>query len=572
MEWKMEVYSPDLELLGILETYDALVVEQWAFEPGSFSLQSVLTPQTRDLLRPENILWLEGETAGIIEVVQASVSESGDILSVKGPLLDGILSRRILWGQYNLYGSPPALMYEVVRDCAISPTRGSAAQRTIPHLALAGEAPEDARRIRKQSTGDTLTDFLTEVGQANGVAHGVRFNPIVPQMEFWARLGVDRTVHQTAVDPVLYSTELDDVLSSEYSYDASGYRNVALVAGEGEADARRSETVSEEPKERLLPEGYTQLEYAESTGVQFVDTGVFVSKNTTAIVDVDMDDAQLSWRSFFGSMDTQGDTNLGFFISNVSSQRVKMSYLEGTAVYLNVPNLIERNTIVLGRMGMSVGEISGKPIAVETSLVSSKSLYLFAYNNDGVATARSTARIYRATIYEGQKISNDFFPCKTDSGQTGFYDVIMGAFHPGEGSAPLIDGPESSKAPEPGGLSRRETYVDARDLQSNADPDEPMTEEEYLEALKTRGKESLSDHQLVQSFSATVRTLDPTYVYGVDFFLGDTITVTDERLGLSVSALVEGVERSVGKNGEDLILTLGYGPPTLGDRLRKAGV
>ena len=374
MEWKMEVYSPDLELLGILETYDALVVEQWAFEPGSFSLQSVLTPQTRDLLRPENILWLEGETAGIIEVVQASVSESGDILSVKGPLLDGILSRRILWGQYNLYGSPPALLYEVVRDCAISPTRGSAAQRTIPHLTLAGEAPEDARRIRKQSTGDTLTDFLTEVGQANGVAHGVRFNPVVPQMEFWARLGVDRTVHQTAVDPVLYSTELDDVLSSEYAYDASGYRNVALVAGEGEGAERRTETI----------------------------------------------------------------------------------------------------------------------------------------------------------------------------------------FGPPGG--------------EPGGLSRRETYVDARDLQSNADPDDPMTEEEYLEALKTRGKENLSDHQLVQSFSATVRTLDPTYVYGVDFFLGDTITVTDERLGLSVSALVEGVERSVGKNGEDLILTLGYGPPTLGDRLRKAGV
>ena len=374
MEWKMEVYSPDLELLGILETYDALVVEQWAFEPGSFSLQSVLTPQTRDLLRPENILWLEGETAGIIEAVQASVSESGDILSVKGPLLDGILSRRILWGQYNLYGSPPALLYEVVRDCAISPTRGSAAQRTIPHLALAGEAPEDARRIRKQSTGDTLTDFLTEVGQANGVAHGVRFNPVVPQMEFWARLGLDRTVHQTAVDPVLYSTELDDVLSSEYAYDASGYRNVALVAGEGEGAERRTETI----------------------------------------------------------------------------------------------------------------------------------------------------------------------------------------FVPPSG--------------EPGGLSRRETYVDARDLQSNADPDEPMTEEEYLEALKTRGKENLSDHQLVQSFSATVRTLDPTYVYGVDFFLGDTITVTDERLGLSVSALVEGVERSVGKNGEDLILTLGYGLPTLGDRLRKAGV
>lgn len=122
------------------------------------------------------------------------------------------------------------------------------------------------------------------------------------------------------------------------------------------------------------------------------------------------------------------------------------------------------------------------------------------------------------------------------------------------------------------GLERREIYVDARDLQSDTDPEKPMTLAEYVEALANRGREKLSDQQLVQSFSATVRTLDPTYVYGVDFFLGDTITVTDERLGLSVSALVEGVERSIGKNGEDLVLTLGYGLPTITDRLRKAGV
>lgn len=237
MDLKMEVYSPDLELLGILETYDALIIEQWAFKPGSFSLQVALTRQTGQLLQPENILWLEGETAGIIEVVQASASESGEILSVKGGLLDGILSRRILWGTYNLYGSPTDILYKVVRDCAITPTRGNAAQRKIPNL-IASPQPEDTRRIRKQSTGTVLTEFLTEVGQANQVAHGVRFNPAVPRMEFWARPGVDRTIHQTAVDPVLYSTELDDVLSSEYSYDSGNYRNVALVAGSGQGDER----------------------------------------------------------------------------------------------------------------------------------------------------------------------------------------------------------------------------------------------------------------------------------------------------------------------------------------------
>lgn len=369
---KMEVYNSNLELQGILETWDSLMVEEWAFEAGSFSLESVLNSETKQLLIPDNIIWLEGETAGIIEYVQMSASSSGYTLSIKGSLLVGILGRRILWGSYNLSGSPPQIMYNVVSDCAITPTRGNNPQtRKIPNLSLDGEPPVDSRSIRKQSTGSGLLEFLKDVGQSNSVAYGVKFSPVGPQMLFWARLGIDRTIDQSIVEPVLYSTELDDVLSSEYSYDSSGFKNLALVAGEGEGAQRTTEVV--------------------------------------------------------------GDSSLS-------------------------------------------------------------------------------------------------------------------------------------------GMNRRELYVDARDLQKNSDPDAPMTDSEYKETLQNRGSEKLADAQLVQSFSAVIRTLDPTYEYGRDFFLGDTITVTDERLGVSVSAIVEGVERSFGKEGDDLVLTLGYSLPTISDRLRKVGV
>ena len=49
------------------------------------------------------------------------------------------------------------------------------------------------------------------------MAFGVRFNPEVPRMEFWARYGVDRSTGQTVNEPVFYSTELDDVLTSDYA-------------------------------------------------------------------------------------------------------------------------------------------------------------------------------------------------------------------------------------------------------------------------------------------------------------------------------------------------------------------
>lgn len=129
-----------------------------------------------------------------------------------------------------------------------------------------------------------------------------------------------------------------------------------------------------------------------------------------------------------------------------------------------------------------------------------------------------------------------------------------------------------SELTTPSGLSRREIYIDARDLQSDGDPDKPVSPAEYAALLTTRGTEKLAENQLVRSFSVEVRAYNPTYPYGEDFSLGDTITVTDERLGVTVDAVVQGVEQSVNASGESLILTLGYEQPTIYDVLkRKAG-
>lgn len=119
------------------------------------------------------------------------------------------------------------------------------------------------------------------------------------------------------------------------------------------------------------------------------------------------------------------------------------------------------------------------------------------------------------------------------------------------------------------GLNRREIYIDARDLQSDSDPDNPLTAEEYFAVLEARGLEKLTENQLVKSFSAKVRLYNATYQYRVDFFNGDTITVTDERLGVSVDAVVQGAETTWDASGENLTLTLGYGVPTTSDILKR---
>lgn len=123
--------------------------------------------------------------------------------------------------------------------------------------------------------------------------------------------------------------------------------------------------------------------------------------------------------------------------------------------------------------------------------------------------------------------------------------------------------------PTPTGIFRRELWIDARDLQSDSDPDKPLSPEEYIAALTARGREKLAENQLVQSFSATVRMHSPTYEYGKDFFLGDTITATDDRLGVTSDAVVEGVTYAVSRDGDVMELELGYGQPTIYDILKR---
>lgn len=74
------------------------------------------------------------------------------------------------------------------------------------------------------------------------------------------------------------------------------------------------------------------------------------------------------------------------------------------------------------------------------------------------------------------------------------------------------------------GLERREMYVDARDISSN---DGEIPAAEYNAMLTQRVNEYLADNKKVQSYECTV---DPSrsFVFNVDYFLGDVVSVFDD--------------------------------------------
>lgn len=86
-------------------------------------------------------------------------------------------------------------------------------------------------------------------------------------------------------------------------------------------------------------------------------------------------------------------------------------------------------------------------------------------------------------------------------------------------------------------LERYELYVDARDLSSN---DGELTDAEYTAQLEERGLEKLAEQTDAQNFDG--ETVDYTYKYGKDYFLGDIVEVVNEYDMQASTRVIEVIE------------------------------
>lgn len=121
------------------------------------------------------------------------------------------------------------------------------------------------------------------------------------------------------------------------------------------------------------------------------------------------------------------------------------------------------------------------------------------------------------------------------------------------------------------GIDRIELYVDARDLQSKTE-DRTLTQEEYIEVLSNRGYSYLEDHMSFSSIDGTIIDGASSYKYGVDFFLGDYVSIIDEEFGLVVNTQIQSVTKSQTEFGEKLDFTFGKERVSIQKAIRKRGL
>ena len=175
-----------------------------------------------------------------------------------------------------------------------------------------------------------------------------------------------------------------------------------------------------------IPSGYTRLEYLESTGTQYTDTGLIPNQNTKTVIDCILPTTSDGSYYICGARQES-------YVGNYSLQTTSGMYYSkhGTAdVSLSIPSIEHRMKFIKDGHVFSVDGNLGYNTPVD--FTSPNSMYIFACNSAGSVYGLTPCKIYRVQIYQdGTNLSRDMVPVLRNSdGKTGFYDLINNNFYP----------------------------------------------------------------------------------------------------------------------------------------------
>lgn len=236
----------NFKIQGICDNYKSIIWTSRYYVAGDFELYLPATDANILLLKEDRYVVRDKDMSQsssvlifknvmIIEKVQVTTDiENGNYLIITGRCLKSILTRRIVWQQTTLSGKLEIALRKIVSENAISP---SIAARKISQLQL-GELKNYAEIIDKQVTGDTLYDFICNICMTYGIGWDVYIKGNTFFFELYK--GEDRSYAQSINPYVVFSPDFDNLLTTDYQFDKSNYKNVALVAGEGEGLNRKT--------------------------------------------------------------------------------------------------------------------------------------------------------------------------------------------------------------------------------------------------------------------------------------------------------------------------------------------
>ena len=197
--------------------------------------------------------------------------------------------------------------------------------------------------------------------------------------------------------------------------------------------------------EEVLPSGYTQVEYLESNGTQYIDTRYYPNNLT-----------DVECKFIFNQLDSNAVPSVfGVRESNSGVSQFLMSVASGELLIVHrsynhsIPSIRPLvNTEYILRITPQKAYWNGTEILTMTSSAANcRNLSMFAFGRNtwsGLAN-KFYGKIYYLKIYEAGVLVRNFIPCINQSNVAGMYDTVNDVFYTNAGTGTFNTGSVVSK-------------------------------------------------------------------------------------------------------------------------------
>lgn len=245
----VEIRGLDREVAGIIDTAKSIIWHTVWYGVGDFEIYAAANDEHLRLLKVGNYVTRNDDVhVGIIESITiANDIEHGLMISAKGRFAKSLLDRRLIYqlsGKTNKATTVRGRVENAVRLLVLNNAINCSfdANRNIGMLELGTNknildiiVDENGNPAEKQTTYGNLLEYTDELLQEYELNANIILDDSTKKFQYIVNEGIDRSAdNEAGLDPIIFSSDYDNLSESEYIYDIANHKTVALIGGEGE--------------------------------------------------------------------------------------------------------------------------------------------------------------------------------------------------------------------------------------------------------------------------------------------------------------------------------------------------
>lgn len=234
---------------------------------------------------------------------------------------------------------------------------------------------------------------------------------------------------------------------------------------------------SYQAKNGVLPTEYTQLDYIQSSGTQYIDTGVNPTATLSAELTIQLNTAAGDQKLFGSFAGISAGINLGA-ISGYWRVGNGQWYSSLVSTTTNI------TTIKVADINNNYNWYANGELIYENlpSIALNSSIFLMGIRYNGAYFSASALKLFSCKIWDNNVLVRDFIPAKRNSDSVlGLYDLVSETFFTNAGSGTFIIGTEAFPNPQNpidvetlGVLTTKNLFdIQTTAVVNNADVEEP---------------------------------------------------------------------------------------------------